>query len=204
MWGNSNFGFNGDGTGGGGTIGGGGTLNYVAMFSPDGSNIADAPIKIGDSVTRTYPVNTGEDSIAIGYGTTLTGEDNYSLGYNISHNGTVGFLIGHDVSIDNTTSVYGDGNIYSFGQSFTITGGTNVDSVVNLGFVNTINATSTTRGVYILGDSHICTDFVTFCTLIGESCNFTRADHSTAIGIFTNLTDVSVISTYGEGNSIDN
>jgi hypothetical protein len=205
MLGNRNFGFGGGGTGGGGggTIGGGGTLNYVAMFSPDGVNIADAPIKIGDAVTRAYPANTGQDSVAIGYGTTLSGSDNYSVGYNISHNGTVSFIVGHDVSIDNTAPTYGAGNIFSFGQAFTITGGIFVDAVVNLGFANSITATSETRGVYLFGDSHICTDFVTYSTLIGDSCGFTRVDHSTAIGIFTNLTDVTYVYTFGEGNTID-
>lgn len=201
MLGNRNFGFSGGGGtgGGGGTIGGGGTLNYVAMFSPDGTNIANAPIKIGDTVTRSYPANTGQDSVAIGYDTTLVGSDNYSVGYNINHNGSGGnFIVGHDVNIDNSS-----GNLFSFGSIFNITGGAFIDAIINLSLASTITATSTTRGVFLFGDSHICNDFVTYSTLIGESCNFTRVDHCTALGIFTNLTDTVNVYSFGESNTID-
>jgi hypothetical protein len=45
MFGNSNFGFSGGGSGGGGgTIGGGGTLNYLCKFTPDGANIGNSQL----------------------------------------------------------------------------------------------------------------------------------------------------------------
>jgi len=203
MLGNRNFGFSGNGGsgGGGGTIGGGGTLNYVAMFSPDGTHIANAPIKIGDAVTRSYPANTGQDSVAIGYDSTVTGEDNYTVGYGINFNGSGGFIIGFNQTIDDTSTTYGSGRIFSLGSDFTITGGQYCDAIINLSMASSITATSETRGVYLFGDSHICNDFVTYSTLIGESCNFTRVDHTTAIGIFTNITDSAYIYTFGEGSS---
>lgn len=42
MLGNSSFGFSGDGTGGVSPITGGGTLNYIAMFTPNGTSIGDS------------------------------------------------------------------------------------------------------------------------------------------------------------------
>lgn len=189
----------------GGDVSGSGTTNYGTLWT-DGANsvLGDAPVKYGDTTTRSAPVNAGTNSIALGYDTTLSGADNYSYGYGLSVNGTGTFVYGHTVSIDDVNTGYGTGNIFSFGSAFSITGGQFVDAIVQIGFASSITATSETRGVYMFGDTHICTDYVTYSTLIGESCNFTRVDHTTAIGIFTNVTDSAFIYTYGEGTTIDN
>lgn len=192
------------GGGGGGTIGGGGTLNYVAMFTPDGVNIGDAPIKIGDTITKSLPGATGSDSVSIGFDTVNDGDEFYTVGYNMNiADGRVGFLIGHDVNIDDTAPTYGDGNIFLFGTLLTITGGQFVDAIVSLGFFHNINATQETRGVYMLGDSFFINDFATYSTLIGESCNYTRVDHTTSIGIFHDVIDSTFVYIFGEGNFID-
>ena len=44
----------GNGGGGGGNITGGGTINYVAMFTPSGTAIGDAPIKISDNIRNHF------------------------------------------------------------------------------------------------------------------------------------------------------
>lgn len=131
------------------------------------------------------------------------GSDAFVVGTGVNFTGSGGYIYGFNVSVDGTNTAYGNGNIFSFGHSFSIFGGSSVDSIVNIGFANSISATSETRWVYILGDSHVCNDFVTYSTLIGESCTFTRVDHSTALGIFTSLTDVTLVYTFGEGNLID-
>lgn len=184
-----------------------GTLNYVAMFTPNGNSVGDAPLKIG-TITRAMPT-TGvgaNDSIAVGFDTTLNSVDSYTLGRGITVTDGIGaYIIGHTVNIDDIGDPFSSGgNLFSLGSIFTITGGANCDAIINVSFASTITATSQTRGVYLFGDSHICNDFVTYSTLIGESCNFTRVDHSTALGIFTNLTDVTLVYTFGEGNVIDN
>lgn len=193
------------GGGGGGTIGGGGTLNYVAMFTPDGVTIGNAPIKIGDTITRAFPVNPATDSISIGFDTTNNADDSYTIGRDIIVSDGLGaYIIGHTVNIDDIGDPFGSGgNVFSFGSFFSITGGVNVDAVVSIGFNNTIIATSQTRGVYLFGDSHIINDFVTYSTLIGESCSFTNVDHSTSIGIFHNVTDSTYVYNFGESNTLD-
>lgn len=192
------------GGGGGGTIGGGGTLNYVAMFTPDGTHIGNAPIKIGDTITRALPSATGSDSISLGFDTTNAGDDFYTLGYNFNvAAGNVGFLIGHDATIDDTAPTYGEGNIFLFGTLLTITGGQFVDAIVSLGFFHNITATQETRGLYMLGDSFFITDFATYSTLIGESSSYTRVDHATSIGIFHNVTDSTYVYNFGESNTLD-
>lgn len=193
----------------GGDVSGSGTTNYATMWT-DGANsvLGDAPIKIGNTITRAMPT-TGvgaNNSIAVGFDTTLNSFDSYTLGRGITVSSGVGaYIIGHSVNIDDIGDPFSSGgNFFSLGSLFNVTGGANCDAIINLSFSSSITATAQTRGVYLFGDSHIITDFVTYSTLIGESCNFTRVDHSTAIGIFTNITDSEFIYTYGEGTSIDN
>lgn len=193
----------------GGDVSGSGTTNYATMWT-DGANsvLGDAPIKIGNTITRAMPT-TGvgaNNSIAVGFDTTLNSFDSYTLGRGITVSSGVGaYIIGHSVNIDDIGDPFSSGgNFFSLGSLFNVTGGINCDAIINLSFSSSITATAQTRAVYLFGDSHILTDFVTYSTLIGESCNFTRVDHSTAIGIFTNVTDSAFIYTYGEGTSIDN
>lgn len=148
-------------------------------------------------------VGDGSTIRVVGDSNYVNGSDAFIFGSNVSFVGSGGYLIGTNKNIDNTSSTYGTGSIFSFGSVFNIVGGEFVDSIVSLGFSNSINATQETRGVYIFGDSHFINEFVTYSTLIGESCNFTRVDHCTALGIFTSLTDTTNVYTYGEGNTIE-
>jgi len=142
----------------------------------------------------------GGNSLGVfGNSNTVNSNNTYVLGRNNIYNGNDGYLVGRNHNIDASI-----GDIFALGWGLTIVGGNFVDAVTAIGFVNTINATSTTRGVYIMGDSHVCNDFVTFCTLIGESCSYTRADHCSSFGIFNTLVDTSTVYLFGEGNSISN
>jgi hypothetical protein len=174
----------GSGGGGGGNITGGGTINYVAMFTPSGTAIGNAPIKISDNITKTFPIHTGADGVSIGY-------NNISSGDNVFH-------IGADLNSGESNS------IYLLGDRFTITSGNSfVDAIFMLGGFNFIDATATTRGLYIIGDSHFFTDYNTYSTLIGESCSYARIDHCSSIGIFNSLTDTTYIYNFGEGNTFN-
>lgn len=84
------FGYSG-GSGGTGSIGGGGTLNTIAMFSPDGSSVGDSILTQTGSTVVTigseFTFNTSTDVFQIGAGTMTAG-----LNLNIfkSSNGTTG------------------------------------------------------------------------------------------------------------------
>lgn len=176
----------GSGGGGGGNITGGGTINYVAMFTPSGTAIGNAPIKIGDSSTRAYPINTGINSVAIGYDITMSGIDNTLIGYDLADGG------GKEV--------------YGFGTRMYVTGGSAVFGVVNIGFYNFFNADTFTTGiygVYNIGDSNTFDEFVTFSTIIGEGQQLRRIDHCSSIGIFNYLTDTTYTYNFGEGNTLN-
>jgi hypothetical protein len=170
------------GGGGGGTIGGGGTLNYVAMFTPDGSNIGDAPIKIGDTFTRLFPVNTGQDSIAIGYDINLNGIDNFLIGYDLNDNG------GQEV--------------YALGNRLNIIDNPIIYGAVVLGFFNTIQGNGNTQGLYLIGDSNVIEDNL-FSTIIGEQNTIERNTSSTILGLSNNISDSNDINTFGNTNTIN-
>jgi hypothetical protein len=174
----------GTGGGGGGGISGGGTVNYVAMFTPSGTEIGDAPIKIGDNFTRALPQNTGTNSIAMGYDIVMSGLDNTLIGYDLADGG------GREV--------------YALGTRMYVTGSP-VFGLINIGFFNTFNASfpSGIYAVYNIGDSNIFNQFVTFSTIIGEAQQLTRIDHCSSIGISHNLTDANYSYNFGEANTLE-
>ena len=179
------FGWTTDGNSGG-TIGGGGTLNYVAMFTPNGTSIGNAPIKIGDTVNRAAPINTGTNSVAMGYDITMSGLDSTLIGYDMADNG------GQE--------------IYGFGSRLYITGVVgNAYGITSIGFFNTINATglSQTTGIYLMGDSNVFNDYNTYSTIIGEDNTLERIDHCTTLGLFNSITDSDNIYNLGNANSFN-
>jgi len=176
------------GGGGGGTIGGGGTLNYVAMFTPDGTHIGNAPIKIGDAFTRAYPINTGTNTIAMGYDITMGGVDNVLIGHNLTDGGV------------------GGDQIYALGSRLFMTGqppGT-FSGIIALGFFNSFDTIGgVTTGIYLMGDSNSFVDFNTFSSVIGEQNTLTRIDHSGINGLFNTITDSVRVFLLGHSNSVN-
>ena len=174
----------GTGGGGGGGISGGGTVNYVAMFTPSGTKIGDAPIKIGDNFDRALPQNTGFNSIAMGYDIVMSGLDNTLIGYDLADGG------GREV--------------YALGTRMYVTGSP-VFGLINIGFFNTFNASgiSGIYAVYNIGDSNVFNQSATFSTIIGEAQQLTRIDHCSSIGISHNLTDANYSYNFGEGNTLE-
>lgn len=179
----------GTGGGGGGGISGGGTVNYVAMFTPSGTEIGDAPIKIGDNFTRALPQNTGTNSIAMGYDILMSGLDNTLIGYDLADGGGT--------------------EVYALGSRMYVTGNdpsnNSVFGVINIGFYNFFNPSGTSGiyAVYNIGDSNVFNQFVTFSTIIGEAQSLTRIDHCTSIGIFNDLTDSNYSYIFGEANTLN-
>lgn len=174
----------GTGGGGGGGISGGGTVNYVAMFTPSGTEIGDAPIKIGDNKTRDLPQNTGTNSIAMGYDILMSGLDNTLIGYDLADGGGT--------------------EVYALGSRMYVTGSP-VFGLINIGFYNFFNPSgiSGIYAVYNIGDSNVFNQFVTFSTVIGEGQNLTGIDHCTSIGIFNDLTDATYSYIFGEANTLN-
>lgn len=174
----------GTGGGGGGGISGGGTVNYVAMFTPSGTEIGDAPIKIGDNFTRALPQNTGTNSIAMGYDILMSGLDNTLIGYDLADGGGT--------------------EVYALGSRMYVTGSP-VFGLINIGFYNFFNPSgiSGIYAVYNIGDTNVFNQFVTFSTVIGEGQNLTRIDHCTSIGIFNDLTDATYSYIFGEANTLN-
>jgi hypothetical protein len=180
----------GTGGGGGGGISGGGTVNYVAMFTPSGTEIGDAPIKIGDNFTRALPQNTGTNSIAMGYDILMSGLDNTLIGYELVDGGGT--------------------EVYALGSRMKVTGNdptiNSVFGLINIGFYNFFNVDLATTGIYAvynIGDSNVFNQFVTFSTVIGEGQNLTRIDHCTSIGIFNDLKDATYNYIFGEANTLN-
>lgn len=174
------------GGGGGGTIGGGGTLNYVAMFTPDGTHIGNAPIKIGDTITRAFPVNTGTDTIGMGFDIAMSGIDNILIGYNLTDGG------GNEV--------------YALGNRLFLTGAPpgSYYGIIALGFFNTFDTSGGfTSGIYLMGDSNVFNDYNTYSTILGEDNVLTRIDHCTIIGLFSDITDSVRVFTLGENNDVN-
>lgn len=174
----------GTGGGGGGGISGGGTVNYVAMFTPSGKEIGDAPIKIGDNKTRALPQNTGTNSIAMGYDILMSGLDNTLIGYDLADGGGT--------------------EVYALGSRMYVTGSP-VFGLINIGFYNFFNASgiSDIYAVYNIGDSNVFNQIVTFSTVIGEGQNLTEIDHCTSIGIFNDLTETTYSYIFGEANTLN-
>jgi hypothetical protein len=149
-------------------------------------------------------LNNGTTTRVIGDNNIISASNSSILGHNNNLGGDGLFVVGFNINVDDTSLTFGSGRIFSLGSDFNITGGAFCDAIINLSFASSITATSQTRGVFMFGDSHICNDFVTYSTLIGESCNFTRVDHASSFGIFTSLTDVTYVYTFGESNFIGN
>jgi hypothetical protein len=157
-----------------------GTLNRLAMFTPNGTSVGDAPFKVGNSTTRLFGTNTGTDSINIGYGNIISGTDSVLIGYDLADGG------GQE--------------IYSFGNRLTISG--TAYAIMNLGFLN--NFSGSTQGAYVLGDSNTFTTSTIFTLVIGENNTLDSLDQSTIIGnnnTPTNLLNCRVIGSY---NNITN
>ena len=174
----------GGGGGGGGTIGGGGTLNYVAMFTPDGLHVSNAPIKVGPTVTRALPINSGTNSIGMGYDIVMSGLDSFLIGYGLVDNG------GQEV--------------YAFGNRLTMAGAGPYYGILALGFLNFFDSPGgPTSGIYLMGDSNIFHDFNTYSTIIGEDNTLTRIDHCTILGLFNTITDSVHSFLLGESNNIN-
>ena len=140
-------------------------------------------------------------SSVIGNDNFLEGQVNYILGQSNLINSNSTYIVGRNVFIDQPNPT---GDIYALGWGLNVIGGNFVDAIVSVGFVNTINAQSSTRGVYLFGDSLYCDDFVTYSTMIGESSLMTRADHTFAFGIFNSYTDVTYVYSVGEQINVAN
>lgn len=166
-------------------LAGSGTLNRLAMFTPNGTTLGNAPFKVGNITNRAFGTNTGTNSINIGYVNTLSGTDNMLIGYSLVDGG------GQEV--------------YAFGNRLTISG--TAYGIVSLGFNNTL--ADTTTGIYILGDSN---NFVTDCSfslIVGESNSFDNVSQLSILGnnsSYTNLYNSRIVGGYNtisDGDTIN-
>lgn len=148
-------------------------------------------------------LNNGTTIRVVGNDNVVGGGNAFIYGHNNNFSSGQGvYLFGRNANIDDTFLGFGNGDIFSLGTFLTITGGSNVDSIINIGFANSINVIAQTRGVYIMGDSHSINDFVTYSTLIGENCYYERVDHASSFGIGNTLSDVTFSYIFGESNTL--
>jgi hypothetical protein len=154
----------GTGGGGGGGISGGGTVNYVAMFTPSGTEIGDAPIKIGDNFTRALPQNTGTNSIAMGYDIVMSGLDNTLIGYDLADGGGT--------------------EVYALGSRMYVT--SSASELINIGFLNTFDAVNSVSN---FGSSNNITESASVVN-VGNSNSISSISDAVVIG-FNNVNALS-------------
>jgi hypothetical protein len=132
------------------------------------------------------------NSLNIGTTTNIFGTNN------VLENVTNSFVLGNNNLLP--TSNFNTEGLYNFGDSLSLTTTANITSVVNIGFVNTLNLITPSAGIYIVGDSNSIIDSCDYTLLFGESVTVTRSDHSFIFGIYHQLTDSSAIWAIGESH----
>lgn len=154
---------------------------------------------MGDDLT----INSSSGIFCMGYTNTILSNTNTStIGLlNYVENATNSFVLGNNNTLDKNNS--NTERLYNFGDTLNLTTTAALTSVVNIGFVNTLNLVSPSAGIYIIGDSNSIIDSCDYTLLFGESVTVTRSDHSFIFGIYHNLTDASSIWAVGEGHIVD-
>lgn len=169
--------------GSGGGIGGSGTLDRIAMFTPNG-------LSVGDSIIKQSPIITG--SILDNTGST----DGLIIGHNISDiNGLRNFGIGFSnyFSVDET----GSEDVYILGGSNIID--SRLRGGIILGFANLFAGFS--EGILLMGDFIFITDSV-YSYIIGEQINLDNLSYSTIIGLGQNASNSTALGLFGNNNSV--
>ena len=159
-------------------------------------NSAVSSFTIGD--TNTLEASTtifavgNSNTLNIGTTTNIFGTNN------VLENITNSFVLGNNNSLPTSNS--NTERLYNFGDSLSLTTTADITSVVNIGFVNTLNLITPSAGIYIVGDSNRIIDSCDYTLLFGESVTVTRSDHSFIFGIYHELTDSSAIWAIGESH----
>jgi hypothetical protein len=172
--------------GGVGGIGGSGTLNRIAMFTPDGLNIGDSIILQSPTVTLPNSDNTGStDGLIIGNNTRdVNGVRNFGIG------------LSNDFSVNDI----GSEDIYLIGTTNTIND--RVRGAIILGFANNFFGIDS-QGVYLIGDSNNITDEL-FSTIIGEQNTVEGNSYNILIGLFSSNKFNADSVQIGNNNNIEN
>jgi hypothetical protein len=154
---------------------------------------------IGDDLT----INSSSGIFCMGVtNTILTNTNTSTIGLlNYVDNATNSFILGNNNTLAKFN--FNTESLYNFGDGLSLTTTANIRSIVNIGFVNTLNLITPSAGIYIIGDSNNIIDSCNYTLLFGESVTVTRSDYSFIFGIYHVLTDSSAIWTIGEGNNIN-
>jgi len=204
-----------------------GTVNTVAMFTPNSFSAGNAPIKISPVNSRPASTNTGTNSIVGGYNNTVTSGtlDNMIFGYNISSGGSNTFYsIGHDnaksglvgsdimlLGFFNNFTNQGS-NIVTLGSNNTINGISSISEVI--GFFNTVTAPdrSVIQGYQnniagallssIIGSNNTSTGSAQYVNIVGTGNSTANSNSLSFVGAFNNLTNSTGVSITGDNSII--
>jgi len=210
---------------GGGNVNG--TVNTVAMFTPNSFSAGNAPIKISPVNTRPASTNAGTNSIVGGYNNTVTSIalDNMIFGYNINSGGSNTFYsIGHDNAKSGTVGsnimllgffnnfTNQGSNIVTLGSDNTINGISSISQVI--GFFNTVTAPdrSVIQGYQnniagalltsIVGSNNTSTGTAQYVNIVGTGNSTASSDNLSFVGAFNNLTNSTGVSITGDNSII--
>lgn len=161
-----------------------GTVNRVAMFTPNGTSVGNSLIEISPIITVGTNVLTGSDNCLV-------------VGNNISAvNASTSFIYGSNSNIDNALECFVVGH-----NNIDFSGGGTVFSCIVLGNLTTFLG-AYSAGIYTIGDTNKITAS-TYCVITGQN-NTLSATFSSIHGAYNNLATSSDTTIIGRYNTISN
>jgi len=169
---------------GGGSING--TLNRIAMFTPNG-------LSVGDSIIKQSPIITG------GFINDNLSTDSLIIGFNINNeNGTRNYNIGSDN--DFSTSIAGSSDVFITG-TFNIITNQVVGAIIH-GFSNIFYGILS-QGMFVFGNNNSITD-TSFSYLIGEQHIIDTSSSISTLGLSNSTFNSTTCILVGGQNVVNN